>query len=86
MEGRIVNFRGGIHTQKNNQMVIHVSGVDSQEKAKPLVGKKVVWKSPAGKVIKGKISDAHGNNGLVRAIFEKGLPGQARNDEVEVEE
>jgi hypothetical protein len=35
--------------------------------------------SPAGKEIRGKISDAHGNKGLVRAIFEKGLPGQAIN-------
>ena len=37
-----------------------------------------------GKKIKGKISSGHGNKGLVRAIFEKGLPGQARNTEAEV--
>ena len=40
--------------------------------------------SHCGKQIKGKISGAHGNNGVVRAIFEKGLPGQARNTEVDV--
>ena len=49
-----------------------------------LVGKEVQWKSPAGKIIKGKISDAHGNKGLVRAIFESGLPGQAITTEIEV--
>jgi len=30
--------------------------------------------------IKGKISGVHGSNGVVRAIFETGLPGQAINN------
>ena len=58
----------------------------SREEAKKLAGKSVEWKSPAGKIIKGKISDAHGNKGLVRAIFEQGLPGQAITTEVELKE
>ncbi len=49
-----------------------------------MAGKLVSWKSPSGKIIKGKISDAHGNKGIVRAIFEKGLPGQAITTEVEI--
>ena len=53
MNGRIVNFRGGRHTQKNNQMVVSVA--DDKEKAKALIGKHVIWKSPAGKELKGKI-------------------------------
>ena len=56
----------------------------SREEAKKHAGNEVEWKSPSGKIIKGKISDAHGNKGLVRAIFEKGLPGQAITDEIEV--
>ena len=36
------------------------------------------------KIIKGKISGAHGGKGVVRAIFEKGLPGQAVTTEVEI--
>lgn len=59
-------------------------GFTSRDDAKKVAGKEVVWKSPAGKEIRGKISDAHGNKGLVRAIFEKGLPGQAVTTEVEV--
>lgn len=51
-----------------------------------MAGKIVEWKSSAGKIISGKISDAHGNKGLVRAIFEKGLPGQAVTTDVEVKE
>ena len=42
-----------------------------------LVGKDILWKSPASKEIKGKISSIHGNTGSVRVIFEKGMPGQA---------
>lgn len=50
------------------------------------MGKEVEWTSPGTnpKTIKGKISAAHGNKGVVRAIFEKGLPGQAIATEVEV--
>ena len=61
-------------------------GLTTRDEAKKYAGKNVEWKSPAGKVIKGKISDAHGNKGLVRAIFEKGLPGQAVIMEIEVKE
>jgi large subunit ribosomal protein L35Ae len=84
MEGIIVNFRGGIHTQKNNQMVISVPGVDSKEKATALVGKKVIWKSPSGKALTGTISFAHGNSGAVRALFDTGMPGQSVGSKIEI--
>jgi len=61
-------------------------GFSSREEAKKAVGKSVEWKSSAGKVISGKISDAHGTKGLVRAIFESGLPGQAILTEIEIKE
>jgi len=60
--------------------------MQNREEAKKLVGRIVEWKSPSGKIISGKISDAHGNKGLVRAIFEKGLPGQALTNEIEIKE
>ena len=61
-------------------------GMKDRAEAKKLAGKSVEWKSPAGKIIKGKVSDAHGNKGLVRAIFEKGLPGQAITTEIELKD
>ena len=54
------------------------------EKPEEFVGKDVEWKYPAGKIIKGKISSSHGNKGVIRAIFEKGLPGQAVTTEVKI--
>ena len=82
--GKVVQFRRGRHTLTEKHMLIEVEGVDSKEKAAELVGKAVEWKSPAGKVIKGKVSGAHGNKGVVRAIFEKGLPGQSVGTDVEI--
>ena len=82
--GKVIQFRRGRHTVDERHFLIEIAGVDSREKAEKLVGKGVEWKSPAGKVIPGKISGAHGNKGVLRAIFEKGLPGQAITTEVEV--
>ena len=83
MKGKVVQFRRGLKRIHERHFILDVD-VKDRENAEKFVGKEVVWKSPAGKEIKGKVSSAHGNKGLIRAIFEKGLPGQARNDEVEV--
>jgi large subunit ribosomal protein L35Ae len=48
------------------------------------VGKTVSWKSPVGKVITGKITNVHGNKGVLRVQFEKGMPGQSIGAKVEV--
>jgi len=85
MKGIVVQFRRGRHTQHEKHFLLDL-GLQSREEAKKFVGKEVVWKSSAGKEINGKISDAHGNKGLVRAIFERGLPGQALTTEIEVKE
>ncbi len=85
MEGKIVNYRGSHHTQHPNQMIIIVDGVDSKEKAKELVKKKVIWKTPSGKEMSGTILKEHGSKGAVRVKFEVGLPGQAIGTKVEVQ-
>lgn len=82
--GRVVQFRRGRHTVHEKHFLIEVEKVKSREDASKLIGKEVEWVSPAGKVIKGKVSAPHGNKGVVRAIFEKGLPGQAITTKVEV--
>ena len=82
--GKVVQFRRGRHTLTEKHMLIEVEGIISREKATELVGKAVEWKSPAGKLIKGKVSGAHGNNGVIRTIFEKGLPGQSVGTEVSI--
>ncbi|MGV8130986.1 MAG: 50S ribosomal protein L35ae [Candidatus Pacearchaeota archaeon] len=83
MKGIIVQFRRSRHRIHERHYLLDL-GCASRDDAKKLVGKEVTWKSTAGKAIHGKISDAHGNKGLVRAIFETGLPGQAVTTDVEV--
>ncbi len=83
----IVNFRGSRRRKSGNQMILTVNDVSSKEAAQKLVSKKVKWNCPGKdkKVISGKISAAHGNSGCVRAIFERGMPGQSLGTEVSVE-
>jgi len=82
-KGIIVQFRRGRHTVEEKHYLLDI-GCSNREEAKKMAGKTVEWTSLSGKKIKGKISDAHGNKGIVRAIFESGLPGQAILGEVEV--
>lgn len=84
MDGVIVNFRRSLKRTYKNHMIIQVEGVTDKKSAKELVGKSVVWKSPAGKEIKGKIAKEHGTKGAVRAIFEKGMPGQSIGTKVRI--
>ena len=84
MHATIISFRKGRNTYTPRHFIVEIDGSDSKEKAAKFIGKTVAWKSPAGKIINGKIMASHGNKGLVRAVFEKGLPGQAINTDAEV--
>lgn len=84
VKGKVLQFRRGRHRIHERHFLVEIDGVSDKEGAVKFLDKEVSWKSPAGKVIVGKISGVHGNNGVVRAIFEKGLPGQALGTEVEV--
>ena len=84
VEGKIVQFRRGRKTIIEKHFLIEVKGISNREEAGKMIGKEVIWTSPAGKVIKGKVSAPHGNKGVMRAIFEKGLPGQAITTRVEI--
>ncbi|MDP2907837.1 MAG: 50S ribosomal protein L35ae [Nanoarchaeota archaeon] len=84
MEGTILNYKKGMHTQKNDEMIVKVLGVDSKAEAEKLVSKSVEWVSPSGKTIKGKIVKAHGNKGALKVKFEKGMPGQSITTKLKV--
>ena len=74
--GRITNYRTGPKSQTSKECLIEFTGIDSAGLACKLVGKKVTWKNDT-KTIAGKIMGAHGKNGMVRAKFVHGVPGQA---------
>lgn len=81
-KGKVVQFRRGLKHVHERHFILDC-GCKKKEEAAKLVGKEVTWTSEAGKVIRGKISSSHGNKGMVRAIFERGLPGQSINTEIE---
>ena len=85
MQGIVIHFRRSKHRTSNNQMIVQPEGSSNLDSAKVLVGKKVVWKSPAGKVLPGKVSAPHGRKGCVRVLFETGMPGQAIGRRVEIQ-
>lgn len=84
MRAKIVSFRRSRRRQNTRQVILKVENISSKENTKSIIGKTFVWKSSSGKEIKGKISSYHGNSGNVRAILERGVPGQAIGDEVDV--
>lgn len=85
MEGVIVNFRVGRKTMHHNHMIISVKSVAKRADAVQLVGKTVVFTTPAKHQIKGMVASAHGNKGALRVIFEKAMPGQAIGKKVVIE-
>ena len=84
MQGTILSYRRGRHTQNVNQVLIELEGIDSREKSKEFLGKKLLWESPSGKEVKGEIIALHGNKGIVRAKFERNLPGQSFGKKVQL--
>lgn len=86
MKGTILNYRGSYKEQNPKQMIVKAEGISSKADTKKILGKKVVWTSPSGKKISGTITAAHGSKGAVRVSFaDKGLPGQALGQKVEIE-
>jgi len=84
MEGVIINFRRSRKIPSTNQMIVEVHGLESREKAKALVGKKVVYNT-GKKDISGEVASAHGNRGALRVKFETGMPGQAIGQKVKIQ-
>ncbi len=82
MKVTIVSYRRGRHVLNPNQAILKVNDVEDKSAAKKYIGKKVVFKTQSGKLIHGVVTDVHGDNGRLRARFERGIPGQAIGKEV----
>ncbi|MFC2143915.1 50S ribosomal protein L35ae [Candidatus Aenigmatarchaeota archaeon] len=86
MKATVVNFRRGRHNQTMNQLLLEIPGVDTKALASGFIGKRVKWTSPGKlkKEIFGKIVNTHGSNGVVRARFSKGLPGEVVGKKIDI--
>jgi len=84
VQAKVIQYRRGRKTQNPKHMLIEIPGIDSREKAEKFIDKNVEWTSPGKKILKGRIASSHGNSGVLRVIFESGLPGQAIGSKCEV--
>jgi len=83
LTGFIVSYRRGPKTQRSKECVLKFSNVKSSSEAAHLIGRKVAW--PVGeRTIRGKIVALHGERGLVRVRFRRGVSGQALGTPVEI--
>jgi len=83
LKGVVVGYRRGPKTQRPKECLLMFPGVNSPSEASQLIGKKVAWPVGERKCV-GKILSTHGKNGLLRARFRKGLPGEALGTQVEI--
>lgn len=83
MEATITSYRRSRHKQYTDQVLIKIDGVGST-KAPDYLGKKVIVDIPGVVKATGKIIATHGNNGILRARFSRGLPGQVIGKTCEV--
>ena len=85
LEGNVVSYRRSRHVIHPKHCILVFPTIKTRKEANKLIGRTVVWTSPTGKQLIGKITRAHGNNGAVRAHFKKaGLPGQAIGTKIKI--
>ncbi len=80
----VLAYAGTKEHQDNHHMILKPIGFDDRSEASRLIGRKVVWRTPTGRKMFGKVLKPHGNRGEVKAYFKPGLPGQALGDYVEI--
>jgi large subunit ribosomal protein L35Ae len=77
LKGMVINYRRGPRTQRSKECLIQFPNIKSRSEASKLIGRKIAWSDGKGNTIVGVILSPHGNKGIVRARFRRGLPGQA---------
>ena len=78
-----MNFRRARHHQYLKHALIKFEDENGPSAAQ-YIGKTIVWETKTGRQIKGKVVALHGRKGVVRAIFEKALTGEALGTRVRV--
>ncbi|MBP1912323.1 large subunit ribosomal protein L35Ae [Thermococcus stetteri] len=80
----VLSYVGSHEHRDPNRVILKPLDVNDRGSAARLIGRKVVWRTPTGRKLVGKIVRTHGTRGEVKAVFKPGLPGQALGDYVEI--
>lgn len=86
MKAHVTSYRRSRHIQHPNQILLKIDGIDTAAAAHKFLGKKVIVPIKGEKKMTGTVVDVHGDNGVLRARFSKGLPGQVLHKECEIKE
>jgi large subunit ribosomal protein L35Ae len=93
VKGVHLGFKRGLRNQYNHTSLIKIAGVDAKENVEFYLGKKIAFITKAQRAGKdgskfrvnwGKVTRAHGSNGVVRAKFSSPLPPQSIGANVRV--
>jgi large subunit ribosomal protein L35Ae len=89
VEAVFTSFRRNKRNLHTSQVLLKIDGVNSKEEAAFYTGKKVAAPYRGTDKAKdgfnyGKISQPHGNNGIVRASFDRNLPPAMLGSKVRV--
>ncbi|MBS7606675.1 MAG: 50S ribosomal protein L35ae [Candidatus Bathyarchaeia archaeon] len=84
VRGIVVNYRLGPRSQRPRECLIQFPNIKSRSDASQLIGRRIAWSDGKNNTIIGVIVAPHGNKGLVRARFRRGLPGQALGSTVKI--
>jgi len=85
MKGIIISFKRGRRTVQPNHALIETKETKTREDVTKLIGKKVELPIKNGKIT-GKIASAHGNKGIMRAIFKKAITNDMVGKKVNISE
>ena len=85
MEGLLLSFRRGNRTINPHHALIETKESKSRADVTKLLGKKVVLPTKNSKIT-GKIVSAHGNKGVMRAIFKKAITKDMMGHKVKISE
>ncbi len=79
----VINFRLGLKMQKNNELLLKLPNIEDSSAASKYIGRKVIWTFGRNKIV-GKIIEPHGGNGIVKARFRKGFPGDIIGEKIQI--
>merc|ERR1712063_129566 len=90
-KGIFLGFRRSLRGQMTHTSLVKIEGVNDKKDTPFYFGKRVAYvyrasnaKKGKSRVIWGKITTAHGNNGVVRAKFKRNLPARAMGSRLRV--
>merc|ERR1740138_1115168 len=91
-KGRVTGQQRGKRNVRNNTNLVQIEGVVDAKEAQFYLGKRIAYVYTAQKeiggskvrIIWGKVTRSHGNNGMVRSKFRQNLPPKAFGHSVRI--